>query len=110
VIDAPNAREHRPWSPPVLERRHGCGFRWRRSFFGGLIESVTSFERVFILFIQTDDGRTRAVPYVRASMIVSLQNVLHSIGRHHLDFFVGWLTIVALVSAAVLLWPRSKSK
>jgi hypothetical protein len=43
-------------------------------------------------------------------MMVALQNFLHSIGRHHLDFFVGWLTIVALVSAAVLLWPRSKSK
>jgi hypothetical protein len=43
-------------------------------------------------------------------MMASLQNFLHSIGRHHLDFFVGWLTIVALVSAAVLLWPRSKSK
>jgi hypothetical protein len=79
-------------------------------FFGGLIESVSSFERVFILFTQTDDERTRALPDVGASMMASLQNVLHAIGRHHLDFFVGWMTIVALVSAAVLLWPRSKSK
>jgi hypothetical protein len=44
-------------------------------------------------------------------MMDSLQNFLHAIGRHPLDFFVGWLTIVALVSAAVLyVLPPSKSK